>query len=186
MPYAYQAAVWCDECGEGLKSSIRKHIPDLVNADDSMDWPQEIADGEESDSPENCASGTCGVSYVVRGKAIQCGKFLENSLSQKGYKNLKKMLDEYTPGNIIAPAKEWAEFYGFEYWENPWKSAHDWLDEHIDKATTEDQDWINTLFNIAKCLAVNVDGDTIQELFQDEMEDDDYFKPSGWYSPEME
>lgn len=182
MPYIYQAAVWCDACADDIKSSIRKHEPDLVYADDSDDWPQKVADGEESDGPDNCASGTCGVSYVVQGRAIQCGKFLENSLTQTGYKNLKKMLDEYTPGDINAPAQEWAVFYRFEYWENPWKSAHDWLGEHIDKATTEDQE----LLNIAKCLAVNVDGDTIQELFQDEMEDDDYFKKTGWYSPESE
>jgi hypothetical protein len=31
-----------------------------------------------------------------------------------------------------------------------------------------------------------LDGDTIQDIFQKEMDGDDFFKESGWYSPEME
>lgn len=30
-----------------------------------------------------------------------------------------------------------------------------------------------------------LDGDTIQDAFQTEMDDDGYFKETGWYSPEM-
>lgn len=182
MPKTYQADIWCDRCGERIMLDLK--AVGRKDTGDSGDWPQEADLEEAADSPQNCASGVCGGQYWVtvdgRQRLLEYGEFLENPLTEEGYKNLKKMLNGYDEGTITKPAKEWADFYGFEYWENPWKSVHDWLDEHIDNATTADQE----LFSIAKSLARSVDGDTIQDLFQDEMEDDGYFKETGWYSDE--
>jgi len=39
---------------------------------------------------------------------------------------------------------------------------------------------------MARELARELDGDQIQDLYQSDMESDDFFKESGWYSPEYE
>jgi len=107
MAYIYAADVWCPDCGEAIKAHIREHEPERVPKDesdegsfDSDDWPKAYdPESEESDSVENCGSGTCGGTYrvMVAGveKVLPYGKFLENQLTQAGYKNLKAMLDEY-------------------------------------------------------------------------------------------
>jgi len=91
MPYIYKADVWCDSCAEHIMEEIRREHPELVPADpddeytfDSDDWPKcYLADQDESDSPQNCASGNCAGTY---------GTFLENRLfgafdGGKGVKN---------------------------------------------------------------------------------------------------
>ena len=76
MPYIYQADVWCDACGEKIRAELTaegKAPADLYNGHtyDSDDFPKYYNSDEESDSPQNCASGDCGGQY---------GKFLENPL----------------------------------------------------------------------------------------------------------
>lgn len=192
MPYVYQADVWCDDCGKKIMSQIAMENPKAVPEDvddessyDSGEWPKEYdPEAESSDSPQNCADGECGGQYWVGYKLLSYGKFLGGMLTAEGYKNLKEMLDEYRPGAIPEYAKEWAEFYGFEYHENEWSSAHDWLRSFLIDAA---EDCLAAkLLNAAQELANALDADTIQDLFQDEMEDDGYFKEAGWYSDEME
>lgn len=195
MAYIYDVDVWCRDCGDAIKAHIREHEPERVPKDeldegsfDSGDWPKAYdPESEEADSPTNCGSETCGGTYwvTVAGveKALSYGKFLENRLTQAGYKNLKAMLDEYTDSNIPPYAKEWAEFYQFTYWTNPWSSAQEWL---IDKIKDLGIGAEVQLVGIAIQCAQSLDSDTIQDLFQSDMEDDDFFKDTGWYSPEME
>ncbi|MNC99146.1 hypothetical protein D3C83_173230 [compost metagenome] len=56
-----------------------------------------------------------------------------------------------------------------------WKSAAEWLDEKIDNLRDgkfAEQD----IAAIARALASKLDGDSIQDLFQDEMDEDGFFK----------
>jgi hypothetical protein len=41
------------------------------------------------------------------------------------------------------------------------------------------------LVTVARELARALDADAIQDLYQSDMDVDDYFKESGWYSSEM-
>jgi hypothetical protein len=174
MAYIYQADVWCDTCGDHIKAELDKENktpedPEDESSFDSDEYPKRYdAENEESDGPENCADGKCG--GFANGHAY--GMFLENQLTQEGYRYLKGMLDSHG-ATLPEFAKEWAEFYQFEYHKQEWGSAHEWLES---KSGDE------------YLLAVidKLDGDTIQDVFEKEMEEDGFFKTSGWYSPEME
>lgn len=179
MAYIYQADTWCDKCGEHICAELQREgkAPEDIEDEttfDSDDYPKRYdPETEESDSPQNCASGNCAGFY---------GTFLENQLTQDGYKYLKSMLNEH--GAVLPePAKEWAEFYNFTYHSNPWESAHDWLIDAINNHASESK---AELVSLARDMATALDSDQIQDVFQSDMDDDGYFKPAGWYSDEME
>ncbi len=208
--------------GDPLELSVSKvpFDPDDETSYDSDDYPKAYdAENEESDSPENCASGNCAGGH---------GEFLKNLLTQEGYRYLKSILDEYGE-NLPAHAKEWADYYEFTYFKQPYGHPAVWLNEkltsiaHRDVLTdryfarkiakaiaphlrhgvspnavvedircvltanfTADDLRVTELYNMASAMAGKLDGDQIQDLFQNKMEYDDFFKESGWYSPEME
>lgn len=173
MAYIYQADVWRDSCGEHIKAELTRENEAPEDAEnessfDSDEYPKHYdAENEESDGPENCADGRCGGfsnghSYVT---------FLQNQLTQEGYKYLKEMLDGHG-ATLPEFAKEWADYYQFAYHANEFSTAHEWL-----ASKSRDQYLIAVLDKL--------DGDTIQDTFQSEMDEDGYFKESGWYSSEM-
>lgn len=51
-----------------------------------------------------------------------------------------------------------------------WKHAHDWL---IDKIANAGEDWLEAAL---KALASVTDADTIQDVFESEMDEDGYFE----------
>ena len=53
-----------------------------------------------------------------------------------------------------------------------WDSPGEWLLEQIDASWTPEQ-----VQSCARLLAHHVDSDTIQDIFQGDMEDDEYFEP---------
>ena len=174
MAYVYQADVWCDKCGEHIKTELEREgeAPDDTEDESSFDsdeYPKYYdAENEESDGPQNCADGRCGGFNNGHGY----GTFLENQLTSEGYKYLKGMLDGHG-ATLPEFAREWAEYYQFEYHSNEYATAHEWL-----ASKTSDQ--------YLMAIIDKLDGDTIQDAFQNEMADDGYFRESGWYSPEME
>jgi hypothetical protein len=114
MAYIYQADTWCDDCGKRMMGDLTRRgkapvEPEDESSYDSDDFPKFYdAENEESDGPENCASGNCAGEY---------GTFLQNPLTQDGYKYVQKMLNEH--GKILPEhAAEWADHYQFEYFEN--------------------------------------------------------------------
>ena len=192
MAYIYQADVWCDACGDHIKAELGREnkAPEDTEDESSFDsdeYPKHYdAENEESDGPENCADGKCG--GFANGHAY--GTFLKNQLTQEGYRYLKGMLDGHG-ATLPEFAKEWADFYQFEYHEQEYPSAHDWLDCKLSAIAHDIPSgrWdgkVTELVSIAKELSLKLDGDQIQELFQSDMEDDGYFKEAGWYSSEME
>lgn len=58
MTYAYQAALWCDSCGEEIMRTLdaKGAKPDTEDWD-SDDYPK-AGDPGESDSPDHCDAGT--------------------------------------------------------------------------------------------------------------------------------
>jgi hypothetical protein len=173
MAYIYQADVWCDSCGEHIKAELDREnkTPEDVDDESSFDsdeYPKHYdAESEESDGPENCADGRCG--GFSNGSSY--GTFLQNQLTQEGYRYLKGMLDGHG-ATLPEYAKEWADYYQFEYHAQEFTTAHEWLASKS---------------NDAYLLAVidKLDADTIQDLFEREMAADGFFKESGWYSSEM-
>lgn len=184
MAYIYQADVWCDKCGEKIRAELTAQgkapgDPEDERSYDSGDFPKYYdAENEESDSPDNCASGDC---------AGDRGTFLQNQLTSDGYKYLKSMLDEDEP-NLPPAVQEWADYYSFKYHDNPYNSPVEWLLSVLEYHAKQigETTHSSALLSIAQELARNMDSDKIQDLFQSDMEEDDYFKKSGWYSSEME
>ena len=183
MAYIYQADVWCDDCGAKIIADLTAQgkapeDPDNESSFDSDEFPKHYdAENEESDGPENCADGHCAGDY---------GTFLQNQLTTDGYTYLKKMLDEH--GETLPEfAKEWADYYQFEYFKQPYAHAGEWLEEHIAYLAKETSGrTAGALVSLARDLASKLDGDAIQDLFQSDMESDEFFKETGWYSPKME
>src|SRR5208282_3297009 len=83
--YIYRADVWCHNCAEKIKlsqaaSTNRPPNPEDETSYDSDVWPKGPYEDQESDSPEHCAG---------------CGLFLENPLTQAGYRYVQEKLNEY-------------------------------------------------------------------------------------------
>lgn len=105
--YTYQAALYCDDCGEKIREEIRAagNAPDDEGDEytyDSEDFPKgPYPDGGgEADGPQHCDG---------------CGIFLENDLTEYGIANVEEMLGEYmSTGNGNAEVlRQWYNFYGF-------------------------------------------------------------------------
>lgn len=189
--FTYQADVWCKHCGQNIINDLTANgkapaDPENESSYDSGDFPKSYdPDSESADSPQNCASGTCGGVYTSNGRQLTYGTFLENGLTEDGYQALQQMLNK-AGQYLTPPQKEWAEFYGFSYFQNPYTSALDWLHSRLDTlAQKTEGDGAADLLDIARTIAGQLDGDTIQDLFQSDMDNDDYFKKTGWYSDQM-
>jgi hypothetical protein len=63
MAYIYQAALWCDDCGEAIRKRLNEagegpEDPGDETSYDSDDYPKGPSpDDDESDSPNHCESG---------------------------------------------------------------------------------------------------------------------------------
>ena len=99
--YMYQAALYCEDCGEAIREQLSKADPgklqpSLEHTYDSDDYPKGpyIDGGGESDWPQHCDS---------------CGTFLENPLTSDGYEYVAEALAR---GGEVAEL--WADYYGVE------------------------------------------------------------------------
>lgn len=179
MGYIYKADNYCDKCGDEICEELTKQgkapeDPDNESTYDSDDFPKSADhESEESDSPQHCAN---------------CKEFLENPLTQDGYKYAQRCLNACGE-NLTPVLKQWADFYGFTYFKNPYSHAYDWLYGRLgDLANDEslvDNPKATQLYNFARDMVEKLDADQIQDLFQSDMEEDDFFKETGWYSSEM-
>jgi|SRR5579872_1047186 len=183
MAYIYQADTWCDACGQKIREELTAQgkapeDPDDETSYDSGDFPKYYdAENEEADSPQNCGKTNQFLTY---------GTFLKNRLTSDGYQSLKSMLDEQGE-SLTTPADEWADYYQFIYHKNEYDSAHDWLEAEVSRlASGVTGAHSARLVEMVRELARELDSDQIQDLYQSDMDDDGYFKETGWYSEEME
>ena len=195
MAYVYQADVWCDKCGEKIRAELTAEgkapeDPDNETSYDSGEFPKYFdAEWDSANSPQNCASGDCGGKYWSEPVKdfVTYGTFLENPLTAEGYRYLKSMLDE-SGETLTEPAAEWAKFYDFTYHKNEYESAHDWLQKTVQHHASMIGECTHSaaLLGIINDIIPELDGDTIQDLFQSDMDADGFFRETGWNSSEME
>lgn len=104
--YIYQADMFCKDCGKVIKRQLAADgkapdFPDDETTYDSDEFPKGPYDdgGGESDTPHNCA---------------QCGKFLENPLTEDGYNYVKAQIedDELRLNHENKVLLAWKDFYG--------------------------------------------------------------------------
>lgn len=104
--YAYQAALWCAACGEGIRADLTAAGKAPANAGDEYTYDSDnypkgpVADGGgEADSPQHCDG---------------CGVFLENALTADGEAYVKEAIEDAHGGAAESIAiTVWAPFYGF-------------------------------------------------------------------------
>lgn len=213
--YTYQAALLCGPCGEKTIRELlgkpedlpERGIVDCRNSLCSHRWNPTVEEYNDSlqhagwfDCPK-CEHGRAAFDEYAfdsdnfpkgpdgdgGGEADtaqtcdHCHTFLENPLTPDGYRSVQEMLNKH--GAVLPDhAKEWAEFYNFEFHKQI-GSAHEWLDGRIAELSTGAE---AELLSIARELAGKLDSDTIQDIFQSDMDSDGYFKETGWYSNEMQ
>lgn len=79
MAFIYQASVWCENCGQKIIDELTEAgkapaDPNNESTFDSNDFPKFYdPDNESADSPQNCASGTCGGVYSIDGRQVTYG-----------------------------------------------------------------------------------------------------------------
>jgi hypothetical protein len=96
--YAYNAALWCDECANAVALELdAKNVEDTGDTDD---YPQ-FAGDSESDMPDHCDG---------------CNVFLENPLTTDGRSYVEDACrDAIAAGRLESIALTvWAPFYGIE------------------------------------------------------------------------
>ena len=95
--YVYQAALYCEACGEDIRA--RLVCSGAEPADDSDSWPCGPYDhgGGESDSPQHCDA---------------CGLFLENPLTADGAAYVAERVSEGKRHGIAW--RVWRPFYSVE------------------------------------------------------------------------
>jgi hypothetical protein len=105
MAYAYEAAMWCDDCARGVMTELDAR--GVEDTGDSNDYPQSDGSSGESDHPEHCDA---------------CRVFLENPLTSDGWEYVREAItDAVADGRYDSVAcTEWAPFYGY-----PWTDEGD-------------------------------------------------------------
>lgn len=104
--YMYQAALYCDACGEKIREDLdakglAPEDPDDEYSYDSDEYPKgPFPDGGgESDSPEHCDSHEhClqAEELFWNGKSVgKVGAFLENDLTSDGVKYLAELVSQH-------------------------------------------------------------------------------------------
>ena len=96
--YAYNAALWCDDCAEKITDKLDKAGHE--DTGDTNEYPQWYSDSEESDCPQHCDG---------------CGEFLENSLTSYGEDYVKEHVDDDEEAGITdsVVVTVWKPFYDY-------------------------------------------------------------------------
>lgn len=103
--YMYQAALYCESCGESIRASLDAEGKRPIDSRneytyDSDDYPKGPydSDGGVSDSPDHCDS---------------CGVFLENPLTDDGRKYVIERIRRHivSGDGTREVIKEWSEWY---------------------------------------------------------------------------
>lgn len=105
MAYAYNAAMWCDDCAAAVMRELDAR--GVADTGDSNGYPQADGSSGEADSPQHCDD---------------CGVFLENPLTSDGWDYVREAITaDVAAGRYDSVAcREWAPFYGY-----PWHDEGD-------------------------------------------------------------
>ncbi len=116
--YIYQADLYCEGCGEAIKTELALppgYDPENESSYDSDDYPKGPYDGGggEADAPQHCG---------------RCGVFLENPLTAEGFNYIETQIEDAGNGDRSYPRpahdpavlRRWAEFYEIDVWTAGW------------------------------------------------------------------
>lgn len=112
MAYTYQAALWCDDCGEAIRKKLDEAgegpaDPSDESSYDSDDYPKgPFSDDEPADCPSHCdAGGGCLNALELSDETIVGA--IVSGLTEDGQRYVREA--EYSPC-----ARAWREHYGIE------------------------------------------------------------------------
>ena len=89
--YAYQAALWCDSCGQAIREELDKAKVD--DSGDTDDYPQYAdEDSSETDSPSHCDAGPDCLEAETLSDGIKVGALLAESLTADGKEYVRKAI----------------------------------------------------------------------------------------------
>ena len=112
--YIYQAALYCEECGEAIKTNLGAAGLAPEDADDetydSGEYPKGPMDEGESDTPSHCGG---------------CGTFLESRLTSDGCAYVNEAVREAIKAGRMGavPVTAWASFYDVDIEETDSEDA---------------------------------------------------------------
>lgn len=122
--YMFQAALWCEDCGEALREQMIQdgeapEDPDDEESYDSDEFPKgPYGDGGgEADSPQHCDAGEHCINAVELSSGSKVGAFLENPLTDDGNEYVREAVLE-------AKAKKKKGSVALEIW----KPYYDYID----------------------------------------------------------
>jgi len=110
MAYIYCADIYCDSCGEDICRRLTEEgfAPDDPNDErsyDSGEFPKNVGEWEESDTPTNCGSGEDCLEAETLPSGYKIGKQF-GELTGEGVRYLKEAIAE---GGEVA--EFWADHY---------------------------------------------------------------------------
>lgn len=126
MPYIYQAALWCDSCGQAICERLTAEgaapaDPDDEYSYDSDDFPKYVATPGESDSPDHCNAGPDCLEAEILSDGSKVGALLSDELTSVGVEYVKEAVAEGGPV---------AEF---------WRDSFSWIDFPSDDDSDDDE-----------------------------------------------
>ena len=186
--YIYQAALYCEACGEAIRARLTKEgkaptDPDDETSYDSGDFPKGPEEEGESDTPSHCDA---------------CGEFLESDLTEDGRKYVKGAV-EYAlcsgQFNCVS-VTEWLPFYDPELSPKAvrmGRMSNIMRETHADKETGELDKYADggyPLFYLAGsddvcCAACANDPDTGLSAFGIEFRDLIHAYGVNWEDPDL-
>lgn len=121
MVYMFQAALYCEACGQAIREGLTAEGKAPLDADDertydSDDFPKGPFEPDESDSVEHCDSGDECLNAenltVNPDYPIVIGAWLENPLTEEGQKGLIETVNAlYTEKGINRWSSSVREFW---------------------------------------------------------------------------
>ena len=96
--YSYNAALYCEACGERIRAELTAQgkappDPDAEDTYDSGDFPKSIVSGE-SDTIDFCDAGEHCADPFVLSDGHKVGQYLDQDLTTEGVESLKAALDQ--------------------------------------------------------------------------------------------
>ena len=104
IAYAYQAALYCEDCAAAIKRQLR--ADGKKPSEDSNDWPIGAPNGGgEADSPQHCDCGEDCLNAIVLSEQL-IGAWLENELTSQGAAYVREAVE--AGGEV---ANLWEQWY---------------------------------------------------------------------------
>jgi len=189
--YMYQAALWCQDCGEALREALVEEgkapqDPEDESSYDSDDFPKgPFADGGgEADVPQHCDANEECINAITLFDGRKIGAFLENDLTSDGEDYVKEAVAdaevEKREGSVALEV--WKDFYDqIDYSKIiDEKEVKDLVREQfkiMGEKAEDRKDWTNHFFTIKELQTL---ADHLRDLGFDDLADEVDSWPDGY------